>query len=203
MVTTGAPPQKKSQVLKAELKAARRKAAKPLLYLGIVSIVMLFAGLTSAYVVRADNGNWLIFRLPDIAILSTAVIVASSVTLLIAQRAVKSDNHRVGSAFLFVTLALGVTFFFTQLEGWRELTAQGIYFVGKYSNASGSFLYLIALVHLAHMSGGIIALTVSMVKSLRGRYSSGDHLGLTLTAIYWHFLDLLWVYLFLFLYFYR
>jgi cytochrome c oxidase subunit III len=78
-----------------------------------------------------------------------------------------------------------------------------VFFVGKYSNASGSFLYLIALVHLVHMSGGIIALVVSLVKSALRRYSAADHLGLELTAIYWHFLDLLWVYLFLFLYNYR
>jgi len=181
----------------------QQKAAKPLLYIGIVSIVMLFAGLTSAYVVRADSGNWLVFHLPNIALISTAVIITSSITMLIAQRAIKKDNYRVTSIALFMTLALGITFFFTQMEGWRQLTSQGIYFVGKYSNPSGSFLYLIALVHLAHMVGGLVALSVSFVKSLRRKYSSDNMLGIELTAIYWHFLDLLWVYLFLFLYFYR
>jgi cytochrome c oxidase subunit III len=203
MQPTEAPRQRKEPLHKAELKAARRKAAKPLLYLGIVSIVMLFAGLTSAYVVRAGNGNWLVFRLPDIAILSTAVIIASSLTLLVAQRAILKANYKLTALFMFLTLALGVTFFFTQIAGWKQLTADGIYFVGKYSNASGSFLYLIALVHLAHMSGGVIALGVSFTKTLLKKYSPGDHLGLDLTAIYWHFLDLLWVYLFLFLYYYR
>jgi cytochrome c oxidase subunit 3 len=188
---------------KAELKAAQRKAAKPLLYIGIVSIVMLFAGLTSAYVVRADNGNWLVFQLPNIAIISTAVIVTSSLTMFISQRAIKKDNYALTSLGLFITFALGITFFFTQIEGWKQLTAQGVYFVGKYSNASGSFLYLIALVHLAHMIGGLIALAVSLTKSLLKKYSSSDYLGIELTAIYWHFLDLLWVYLFLFLYNYR
>jgi len=194
---------KKSGLHREELKQAQRKAAKPLLYVGIVSIVMLFAGLTSAYVVRADNGNWLVFQLPGIIILSTAIIVTSSLSLLLAQMAIKKDNYRLTSIALFITLALGVAFFFTQYAGWKELTAQGIYFIGKYSNASGSFLYLIALVHLAHMLGGILALMVSFTKSLFKRYSSADYLGLELTAIYWHFLDLLWVYLFLFLYFYR
>jgi cytochrome c oxidase subunit 3 len=186
-----------------ELKQAQRKTAKPLLYVGIVSIVMLFAGLTSAYVVRADNGNWLVFQLPGITILSTAIIVSSSLSLWLAQWAIKRDKFRLTSLALFVTLVLGISFFFTQYEGWKQLTAQGIYFIGKYSNASGSFLYLIALVHLAHMLGGILALLVSFTKSLLKRYSSADYLGLELTAIYWHFLDLLWVYLFLFLYFYR
>lgn len=181
----------------------RRKAAKPLLYTGIVSIIMLFTGLTSAYVVRANNGNWLVFNLPSISILSTVVIITSSITLLIAQRAIKKDNHTVTTFFLALTFVLGIVFFFTQIEGWRQLTAKGIFFVGKYANPSGSFLYLIALVHLCHMIGGLIALLVSTIKSGLKKYSSSDSLGIELTAIYWHFLDLLWVYLFLFLYNYR
>lgn len=194
---------KRSNPHKAEIKAAQRKAAKPLLYIAIVSIVMLFAGLTSAYVVRADNGNWLVFHLPNIAIISTAIIVTSSLTMLVAQRAIKKDNYTLTSLGLLLTLVLGIAFFFTQIEAWKELTAQGIYFVGKYSNAAGSFLYLIALVHLLHMIGGLVALAVSLTKSLLKKYSSADSLGIELTAIYWHFLDLLWVYLFLFLYNYR
>jgi cytochrome c oxidase subunit 3 len=188
---------------KEELRLARRKTAKPLLYVGMVSIVMLFAGLTSAYVVRADNGNWLVFELPGIAILSTAVIITSSLTMLGAQLAIRKNNLRMTSIYLFLTLVLGLAFFFTQIEGWKQLTAQQIFFVGKYSNASGSFLYLIALVHLAHMSGGVISLIVTFTKSLLKKYSAEDTLGIELTAIYWHFLDLLWVYLFLFLYNYR
>ncbi len=188
---------------RAELREARRKTAKPLLWIGIVSIVMLFAGLTSAYVVRADNGNWNVFSLPDITIISTAVIITSSLTMLLAQRAIKKDNNRLTALALFLTLALGLVFFYTQWQGWKILTQQGIYFVGKYSNASGSFLYLIALVHLLHMVGGLIALTVSFTKTLLKKYSAADYLGIELTAIYWHFLDVLWVYLFLFLYFYR
>lgn len=194
---------KKTNVHKAEMKASQRKAAKPLLYIGIVSIVMLFAGLTSAYVVRADNGNWLVFQLPPISIISTAIIVTSSITMFMAQKAIKKDNYSMTNLALFLTLGLGIAFFFTQVEGWKQLTAQGIYFVGKYSNASGSFLYLIALVHLLHMVGGLVALMVSLTKALLKKYSSSDYLGIELTAIYWHFLDLLWVYLFLFLYNYR
>ncbi len=194
---------KKERPHKAELKLAERKAAKPLMYIGIVSIVMLFAGLTSAYVVRAYNGNWLVFHLPSISIVSTAIIILSSLTMLMAQRAIKKDNLKATQFGLFLTLALGIAFFFTQIAGWQELTEQGIYFVGKYANASGSFLYLIAAVHLAHMLGGLIALSVSLTKALLKKYSSSDYLGIELTAIYWHFLDLLWVYLFLFLYNYR
>ena len=202
MMTTESTKTRK-QFQHAELRKARRKAAKPMMYIGIISMMMLFAGLTSAYVVRANNGNWLVFNLPDIAILSTAIIISSSLTMFLAQRAAKKNNFRLVTLGLALTLVLGVVFCYTQYEGWRQLTAQGIYFVGKYSNASGSFLYLIALVHLAHLAGGIIAVTVSLVKSMFRKYNAEDHLGLDLTAIYWHFLDILWVYLFLFLYNYR
>ncbi len=186
-----------------ELRLAKRKAAKPLLWIGIVSIVMLFAGLTSAYVVRAQNGNWQVFELPSILIISTAIIVTSSLTMLLAQMAIKKDKFQLTSIYLFLTLVLGLSFFYTQIQGWKELSQQGIYFAGKYSNASGSFLIIIAFLHLAHMVGGLIALFVSLTKSLLKKYSSSDSLGIELTAIYWHFLDVLWVYLFLFLYFYR
>lgn len=194
---------KKEKPHQAEINAAHRKTAKPLLWIGIVSIVMLFAGLTSAYVVRADNGNWLVFQLPDIAFISTAIIITSSLTLLLAQNAIKKGNNKLTVIGLLITLLLGIAFFYTQIEGWKQLTTQGIYFVGKYSNASGSFLYLIAAVHLAHMVGGLIALSVSLTKAVLKKYSSSDYLGIELTSIYWHFLDALWVYLFLFLYFYR
>jgi len=194
---------KKERPHAAEIRAAQRKTAKPLLYIGIISMIMLFAGLTSAYVVRADNGNWLVFQLPDITIISTAIIVTSSLTMLLAQKAIKKDNYLLTNIGLLLTLILGVVFFFTQIEAWRQLTADGIYFVGKYSNASGSFLYFIAVVHMLHMTGGLLAILVSLTKSLLKKYSSSDYLGIELTAIYWHFLDLLWVYLFLFLYFYR
>ncbi len=203
MDTVTQPSKKNYAERKAELKQAQRKAAKPLLWIGIVSIVMLFAGFTSAYVVRANNGNWLIFQLPDIAIISTAIILTSSVTMFMAQMAIKKNNFVLTSLSLGITLILGICFFYTQYQGWHQLTAQGIYALGKGSNASGSFLYLIAFIHILHMIGGLIALSLSLTKTLLKKYSSADYLGIELTAIYWHFLDILWVYLFLFLYFYR
>ena len=194
---------KREKPHKEEIRLAKRKAAKPLLWIGIVSIVMLFAGLTSAYVVRAQNGNWQVFELPPILIISTAIIITSSLTMVLAQRAIKKDNYTLTSLFLFLTLILGFSFFYTQVQGWKQLSQEGIYFAGKYSNASGSFLIIIAFLHLAHMIGGLIALFVSLTKALLKKYSAADSLGIELTAIYWHFLDILWVYLFLFLYFYR
>jgi cytochrome c oxidase subunit 3 len=123
--------------------------------------------------------------------------------MFIAQLTIKKNKQGLASTFLFITFVLGLVFTYTQYTGWKELTAQGIYFLGKYSNASGSFLYLIAVMHLLHLFGGLIALLITLTKSLRKRYNSQDYLGIELAAIYWHFLDVLWIYLFLFLYFFR
>jgi len=194
---------KPSPTYKQELKAAQRKAAKPLLWIGIVSIIMLFAGLTSAYVVRADNGNWLLFNLPNAFFLSTAFIVASSITLFMSLQMAKKGNKAGTVIGVLLTLGLGIAFTFTQFAGWDELTAKNIVFAGKYSNAAGSFLYVLTGLHLAHLFGGLICLFVTLINSVRGRYTIGNTLGLELTSIYWHFLDILWVYLFLFLYYIR
>src|ERR1700752_2249010 len=154
---------KPSATYKAELKAAQRKASKPLLWVGIVSIIMLFAGLTSAYVVRADNGNWLIFNLPNIFFISTAIIITSSLTLFLALKMAKKNNQTGMILGLLATFVLGIAFTFTQFEGWKDLTSKGIVFAGKYSNASGSFLYVLTGLHLAHLAGGLISLLVTLV----------------------------------------
>lgn len=194
---------KPSPNYKQELAAAKRKAAKPLLWVAITSIVMLFAGLTSAYVVRADNGNWLLFNLPNAFYLSTAVIVASSITLFMSLQMAKKNNKTGTIIGVLLTFVLGIVFTFAQFDGYSELTAKGIVFAGKYSNAAGSFLYALTGLHLLHLFGGLISLFVTLINSMRGKYTAGNTLGLELTSIYWHFLDILWVYLFLFLYFIR
>jgi cytochrome c oxidase subunit 3 len=194
---------KPSPTYRSELVAAKRKAAKPLLWVAIASIVMLFAGLTSAYVVRADNGNWLLFNLPNAFFLSTAVIITSSITLFMAVRMAKK-NHKTGTIIgVLLTFILGIVFTYTQFAGYHELTAKGIVFAGKYSNAAGSFLYALTGLHLAHLFGGLISLFVTLINSMRGKYNAENTLGLELTSIYWHFLDIFWVYLFLFLYYIR
>ena len=92
---------------------------------------------------------------------------------------------------------------YCQYKGWKELFNNGIVLGGKKSNASGSFFILFVFAHWAHLIGGIISLTITLLKSLRKRYNAENTLGLELCAIYWHFLDILWVYLFLFLYYIR
>lgn len=169
---------------------------KVLLWISIVSMIMLFAGLTSGYIVRQAEGNWLIFELPGTFKTSTLFIVLSSISMYLSLRATKKDNNSMNIAYLLTTLALGVGFCYTQFLGWSTLVDQGVYYVG---NPSGSFLYVITGLHLAHLAGGLICLLVVISKSIFGKYNSNNYLGLSLTATYWHFLGILWVYLFVFL----
>ena len=192
-----------SPTYKSDLKAAQQKASKPLLWVGILSIVMLFAGLTSAYVVRADNGNWLLFDLPNAFYLSTAVIVTSSITLFFAMQMAKKNNQKGIVLGLLATFILGLIFSYLQYAGWSELYSKHIVFGGKTSNASGSFLYLITFLHLLHLFAGLISVLVTLKNAVKGKYNAQNTLGLELCSIYWHFLDILWVYLFLFLYYIR
>lgn len=194
---------KPSPTYKADLQAAQNKASKPLLWVGIFSIVMMFAGLTSAYVVRADNGNWLLFNLPSAFYLSTAVIVTSSITMFLALQMAKKNNKQGIIIWLLITFLLGLVFTYCQYAGWSELYTKQIVFGGKSSNASGSFLYLITFLHLLHLFVGLIAVLITLKNSIKGKYNDQNTLGLELCSIYWHFLDILWVYLFLFLYFIR
>lgn len=193
---------KPSPTVKAELKAAQNKAAKPLLWIGIVSMVMFWAGLTSAYIVRAYNGNWLLFNVPSVFIISTAVIITSSLTMFYAFNSAKKNNYKHITFGLLATLILGLIFTALQYSGWKELFNSGIVFGGKQSNASGSFFILFVFAHFAHLLGGLISLTIALLKSFRRMYNAENTLGLELSSIYWHFLDILWVFLFLFLYYY-
>lgn len=181
----------------------RAKTSKPLLWIGIVSIIMLFAGLTSAYIVRQAEGNWLEFELPISMYVSTAIIILSSITLWYGQSSAKKGNYSAMKIGLFVTLGLGLGFVFSQFQVWSDLVAGGVFFTGAQANASGSFMYLLSGLHLAHLFGGIIALFVTATNASAGKYSNGNILGIELCSIYWHFLDILWIYLLLFLLFIR
>ncbi len=186
-----------------EKQAFRSKTAKPVLWLSMVSMVMLFAGLTSAYIVRLDQGNWLNFELPFQFYVSTGLILLSSVTMSTAQKAIKKGDTVRLSQFLALTLLLGIGFVISQFLGWGELVEQNVFFAGNQSNASGSFLYALTGLHLAHLVGGIIVLIVTLARSASNKYSANDYIGIQLASIYWHFLDILWIYLFLFLVFIR
>jgi len=174
--------------------------AKMLLWLAMVSMVMLFAGLTSGYIVRQAEGNWVVFELPGMFFLSTLFIMLSSGSMYWALHSIKKNNVSGLITGMLITLGLGFAFCFTQFTAWSKLVEQGIFFVG---NPSGSFLYVLTGLHLAHLAGGIIYLIYVTFRSIQGRFNSQSYMPVQLCSIFWHFLDILWIYLFVFLYFIR
>ena len=158
---------------------------------------MFFAGLTSAVIVRSAEHGWDSIDMPIWFWYSTAAIILSSLLLIIAKWQVKKGNSP--SIYVLGALALGLFFGYCQVKGWDQLTAMGMYFVGEGSNPSSSFLYVITFAHLMHVIGGLVALIITSVKSLQSKYTKDNYLGIELISIYWHFLDVLWVYLFVFL----
>ena len=181
----------------------RRKASKPLLWIGIGSIIMAFAGLTSGYVVSrttlVESGNWLVFELPTAFNYSTIAIIASSLTLWLGKKAISNGEEGRLRLFLWLTIVFGLVFAVLQVRGWGELINEQVFFTGPGSNPAGSWVYAISLFHLAHLGGGIISLLYTTVRAYGGKYSQEDYHGVQLASIYWHFVDLLWIYLFIFL----
>ncbi|PKA97543.1 cytochrome c oxidase subunit 3 [Flavobacteriaceae bacterium MAR_2009_75] len=184
------------------LKEKNDRAKKMMLWFGIVSLIMGFAGWTSAYIVSSSREDWIAeLQLPTSFFISTAVIIISSFTYLFAKRSVQENNTKMTTNWLLVTLGLGVVFIVMQFNGFSQMVAEGYYFTGPTSNIKLSYIFLIATVHIVHVVAGIISLSVVLYSQLKGRYSAQEHLGLTLGATFWHFLDLLWVYLMGFMYF--
>lgn len=186
-----------------EKKQIREKVSRPLLILAMGSMVMIFAALTSAYVVRMGKGDWLRFELPQMFYVSTAVIIISSVSMNWVLSAAKKNDYKNMKRASLITLILGLAFVVFQFQAWGVLVDQKVFFAGKYSNASGSFMYALTGLHLAHLVFGLLALMVVWIKTLGQKYNSENLLGIRLCAIFWHFLDALWIYLFLFLLFVR
>jgi len=167
------------------------------LWVGIGSIIMMFGALTSAYVVRRAAGNWFEFKLPDIFLFNTAVIVASSLTLHLSLRAFKNGREMVYKGLLLATFALGIAFVILQYKGWEALHAMGATFT---VNPSSSFIYVISGLHAAHILGGVVALIVALTHAfvLPFKPTVRRQQRFELVAQYWHFVDILWVYLVIF-----
>lgn len=176
----------------------KERNQKFVLWLAIASMAMIFAALTSAFIVREGQKKWYEFELPMIFWFSTAVLLVSSITVNFAQSAAKKGNMKQAALFLLVTVGLGIVFSAMQFVGWGELADQGIRFVDP-NNLSGSFFIVITGTHLVHLLGGLLALFITWIKALTGKYTIHNYLGIKLAAIFWHFLDLLWLYLFVFL----
>lgn len=187
-----------------EHKARTARSYKLLLLFAIISMIMMFAGLTSAFVVSKSRVDWLKdFQLPSAFFYSTLVIIGCSVTFHLAKKAIQKDNQKATTSFLLATLALGILFVILQFMGFGQIVANGYYFTGAESSITTTFLYIVTVVHLLHLAGGLIALLIIIYNQLKNKYNSTQTLGIELGAMYWHFLDLLWVYLFLFLFFFK
>lgn len=176
---------------------------KLILWFAMVSMVMMFAGLTSAYVVSSSRADWLKdFQMPSAFFMSTAVIILSSITFLLARKAIKQNNQPLTTKWLLATLVLSIAFVVLQFVGFNQIVAMGYFFTGSESTITTSFLYIVAILHLAHLFGGLIALSIIIYNHFKQKYNATQTLGIELGEMFWHFLGILWVLLFLFFFFY-
>ena len=169
------------------------------LWLFIVSIIMLFAALTSAYIVKQSDGNWLSFELPGVFAVNTLVIAFSSLTMHLAYLAAKKDNLERIKWFLLATVILGILFLIGQYYSWSALVEKNVFFVSNY--ASGSFIYVFTGLHGLHLVSGIVFLSITFTSSLKLKIHSKKLVKIEMCMTYWHFLGGLWLYLYLFLLF--
>jgi cytochrome c oxidase subunit 3 len=173
------------------------------LWLFIVSIIMVFAAWTSAYIVRRAEGNWLEFELPDEMLYSSIIIFLSSFSIHWAYISAKKDNFFHIKLGLLLTLFLGIVFIYLQLKGFGKLIENNVWFGGKKSNPAGSFVYVLAGAHALHLVGGIIFLLITLYHAIKLHIHSKNMLLLDMCTTFWHFLDVLWIYLYVFLMLYR
>lgn len=191
------------KALEKEYEVAQKKSAKPMLWVAMISMVMFFAGLTSAYVISMKRDDWVDFDLPQAFFVSTFLIVLSSGTLFLSQFFLKKDKRQLSLFFVEATLVLGLGFIWQQYVGFNQLKSVGLFFTGPESTVSTSFIIGITFMHILHILAGVIVLFVVIYNHFKYKYTPKDLLGFELGAIFWHFVDLLWIYLFFFFYFIR
>ena len=190
-----------NQNLELDYQIARQKSAKPMLWISMVSMTMMFIGLTSAYIVSSNREDWVTFEMPSALFTSTILIILSSVSFMLAKKGIKKDDRKSTTLFLLSTLVLALGFGYFQFEGFYQLNEAGIFLSGKGSLVSASMLMVISFAHLIHVLAGFIVLLVVIYNHFKKRYNAAETLGLELGGIFWHFVDVLWVLLFLFFYF--
>lgn len=166
------------------------------LWLFMVTVVMLFAAFTSAYIVRQSDGNWLQFALPQAFWITSGIIILSSITMHWAYVSAKKDNLDAVKLAMGITTLLGITFLVGQYLAWGELVDRNVYFVG---NPAGSFVYVFSGLHGVHLIGGVIFLLIVLIQTFRYKVHAKSLDQIEMCATYWHFLDGLWLYLFIFL----
>ena len=163
------------------------------MWMALAAIVMLFSAFTSAMVVRKGVSNdWVSTPLPRVVFLNTLLLLSSSLTLELSKRSLTREAGERFALWLYATLALGLSFVAGQLWAWRELAARGVYLA---TNPSSSFFYVLTAAHGIHLLGGIAALSYLAFRARRLALEPRRRAGLDVTAIYWHFMDALWIYI--------
>jgi len=166
------------------------------LWIALASIIMMFTGLTSAYIIKRNLANWITFELPQIFWYSTAVIIISSITIIISRNYFRQRQMKQYRLWLAITLILGIAFVLMQYIGFTQLWHSGITLT---KNVSFSFLYILVGLHALHVIGGVVALVIILVKAYSIRVKTYNIIPVDLINTYWHFVDLLWIYLLIFL----
>ena len=166
------------------------------LWLFLVTVMMIFAAFTSAYIVRQSEGNWLEFDLPPSFWITSVIILLSSVTMHWAYYSAKYDQIRNVKIAMSITVLLGIAFLVGQFVAWGDLVDMNVFFVG---NPAGSFVYVLSGLHAAHLISGVIVLLITLVSAFRYKIHAKRMDQIEMCATYWHFLDGLWLYLFVFL----
>lgn len=185
------------------IEVKNKRAKKMMLWFGMISMSMTFAGLTSAYVVSSSRADWLEqISLPAAFTISTFLIVLSSVSFHFAKKFFQKEQLSKARYALLLTLGLALTFVYFQFQGFAEIIGMGYYFTGPQSSINTSYLYVLVLLHLAHLGAGIFVVLRLLYLSYITNNPNKHSLGFELATTFWHFLDLLWVYLYLFVSFY-
>lgn len=165
------------------------------LWVAIASILMMFAGLTSAYIVKSNAANWETIETPKQFWYSTIVMLISSVTIQMSLRAFKQREMKKYRMLIGLTALLGIIFIALQWSGFNWMWDNGVRFRGA---GQGQFLYIIAGLHGLHVLGGIIALLIMIMKAFTGKVRSYNSVSIEVASSYWHFVDALWIYLLVF-----
>lgn len=173
---------------------------KFIIWLFIITVVMLFASQTSAYLVRRAEGNWAEFEIPVIFWISTAILMVSSISMHLSVLATRKNEITKLKTYVTITSVLGLVFLAMQYVGWQDLQTQGIYLKG---NPSGSFFYIFTGLHMAHLALGLGILLATFIMAFKSKINSDNNILVEVCATAWHFLDILWLYLFVFLLYFR
>jgi cytochrome c oxidase subunit III len=168
---------------------------KLMMWMGMGSMFMVFAGLTSAFILQSTGPKWVTFKLPIIFWLSTVFIIASSVTMNKAVAAFKLRDRKKYKSFVTITVVLGLLFIAAQCIGFADLYNQRITLQG---NASNGFLFIISGLHIVHVIGAIVALVIVYLTAFRKSIKVYSSTSVEVMSLFWHFVDGLWIYLFIF-----